>query len=77
MTAISLDLLHATKSRCPSDEGWAQVGEQATSPGLGGSDPWPPVSWLAGWAVAALAGGGGAGEGAPVTPFSLPLVTTK
>src|SRR5262245_61041590 len=77
MTAMSFDLLHATKRRCPSDDGWAQVGEQATSPGLGGSVPCPPTSWLAGWAVAAVVVGAGAGVGAPITPFSFPLVTTK
>ena len=39
ISAISLDLLHATQTRLPSRDGWAQVGEHVTSPGFGGSIP--------------------------------------
>ena len=39
ISTMSLLLLHATKMRLPSAEGCTHVGEQLTSPGLGGSIP--------------------------------------
>src|SRR6476659_5199901 len=56
ISAMSLALLHATNTRRPSAEGWAQVGEHATSPGLVGSMPWLmlwPACWSTGDGAAA------------------------
>src|SRR5216117_2511259 len=47
ISTISLDLLHATHTRVLSRDGCAHVGEQDTSPGLGGSMPCPPMSCAA------------------------------
>src|SRR6187200_2249324 len=41
-STMSFALLHATNTLFPSADGCAHVGEQDTSPGFGGSIPWPP-----------------------------------
>src|SRR5438309_2421387 len=63
-STISLDLLQATKIEEPSAEGCAHVGEQEMSPGLGGSMPCPPVSFIP--AVASMLC-------MPATPFIAPV----
>src|ERR1041385_1778513 len=74
-STISLDLLQATNTELPSRDGWAQVGEHEPSPGLGGSIPWPPASFMTGMfmercrSVVII--------GAPSIPISLPFVKTK
>src|SRR3954453_7196150 len=68
---MSLLLLHATKIFAPSADGWTHVGEQVTSPGLGGCMPCPLMSCIAVPGVVAFT------TGAPSIPISLPLVTTK
>src|SRR5258705_3942437 len=86
-STISSDLLQATKTDEPVIDGWAQVGEQETSPGLGGSMPWPPMSIgfapgevnrVCGLFISAIAGRpvfGAAGE--PFMPISRPFVSRK
>src|ERR1051325_10767153 len=74
ISTISLDLLHATHTRVLSRDGCAHVGEQDTSPGLGGSIPCPPRSCAAPPAPGLAAPRSG---GEPVIPISFPLVRKK
>src|ERR1041385_1778770 len=75
ISTISLDLLQATNTDLPSRDGWAQVGEQESSPGLGASIPWPPVSFMPGMFMDRC--GSVVIIGAPSIPISLPFVKTK
>src|SRR3977135_4419600 len=84
ISTISSDLLHATKIDEPVTEGWAQVGEQEGSPGLGGSIPWPPMSMcfgltpVCGAFIPVVAGPDFFGvAGGPFTPISWPFVSRK
>jgi hypothetical protein len=73
ISTISSDLLHATKTDSPVADGCAHVGEQETSPALGGSIPCPLVSCFAPVPAALCA----EVPGAPVIPISRPFVKRK
>ena len=62
----------------PSTDGCAHVGEQETSPGLGGSIPWPPMSRCFMPLMPAISAGFAlAATGAPFMPSSFPFVKRK